>query len=150
MQSDTGVVRAAAAVAESSGSGGVLHDVAKSTIALFLTTSVATISMGDIIMMVPMGVELQPLVESKESYGRRRHKAVFGLFKPPCFFNNLTKGWSRFLTRWGKHNRDGINIFDERDRERGVTSQLAGLIIIVVIKNEVFGLCVRYLSGGTH
>jgi len=89
MQSDTGVVRAAAAVAESSGSGGVLHDVAKSTIALFLTTSVATISMGDIIMMVPMGVELQPLVESKESYGRRRHKAVFGLFKPPCFFLRL-------------------------------------------------------------
>ena len=40
--------------------------------ALFLPTSVATISMGDIIMMVPMGVELQPLVRSKESHGRHR------------------------------------------------------------------------------
>ncbi len=107
MQSDTGVVRAAAAVAESSGSGGVLHDVAKSTIALFLTTSVATISMGDIIMMVPMGVELQPLVESKESYGRRRHKAVFGLFKPPCFFLRLL-----------------YEILHDCERQRPVTSHL--------------------------
>ena len=63
----------AAAVGEaSSGGGGVSHNVAKSTMALFLPTSVETISMGDIIMMVPMGVELQPLVRSKESHGRHR------------------------------------------------------------------------------
>jgi len=65
MQSYTGVVRAAAAAVEASSSVGVLHDVANLTMALFLPTSVATISMGDIIMMVPMGVELQPLVGSK-------------------------------------------------------------------------------------
>ena len=47
-----------------------MHNVAKSTMALFLPTSAAYISMGGIIMMVPMGEELQPLVRSKESHGQ--------------------------------------------------------------------------------
>ena len=89
MQSDTGAVCTAAAAAEASGGGGILHDMAKSTMALFLPVSVATISMGDIIMMVTMGVELHPLVGSKESHGRWCHEAVFGLFKPPCFSSCL-------------------------------------------------------------